>query len=135
MVCTISSSMGTVLTWEANMSDINKIENNIQEMALSDTLQQEFESYTLEFEENTQIRNNITDLDVAQYEFTITLVEAIIRKRKAMNLSQEQLAKIAGVGRATIARLESWQRVSINLKVAFKLLNALNLKLMISDES
>lgn len=135
MVRTISSSMGTVLTWEANMSNINKFENNIQEVALSDTLKQESEGYTLEFEENTQIRNTITDLDVAQYEFTITLVEAIIRKRKAMNLSQEQLAKMAGVGRATIARLESWQRVSINLKVAFKLLNALNLKLIISDES
>lgn len=117
------------------MSEINNNENNIQEVTANEILSQINEGYMLEFEENVQVRSSLTELDLAQYDFTIALVEAIVKKRKAMKLSQEQLAKIAGVGRATIARLESWQRTSINLTVALKLLNALDLKLIITDKN
>lgn len=69
------------------------------------------------------------------YEFTYELVNKIKERRIENGLSQEQLAKLAGVGRATIARLESWQYVSSSLTPIFKILNVLDLKLCVIEKT
>ena len=55
-------------------------------------------------------------------------------KRDKKNLTQSELAKLSNVNRTTIAKLESFQRLVVNLDVILRLLDALDLKLTISDK-
>lgn len=49
--------------------------------------------------------------------------------REKRNLSQAELARISGVSRPTIVRLENSEEVTINSKTLEKLANALNVSI------
>lgn len=76
----------------------------------------------------------IREISNSRYEFTVELVKNIIVKRNEKNLTQLELAKLSNVNRTTIAKLESFQRLIVNLDVILRLLDALDLKLIISDK-
>lgn len=57
------------------------------------------------------------------------LSHALKKSREDMGLSQRQLMKKAGVGNATISRLEAGVNENIEVETMFSLLNALNLKI------
>lgn len=76
----------------------------------------------------------IREISNSRYEFTVELVKNILIKRKEKNLTQSELAKLSKVNRTTIAKLESFQRLIVNLDVILRLLDALDLKLIISDK-
>ncbi len=100
---------------------------------------------TIDFNEiKKEIENNIKDMSNendfireisnSRYEFTVELVKDILTKRKEKNLTQSELAKLSNVNRTTIAKLESFQRLIVNLDVILRLLDALDLKLTIIDK-
>lgn len=76
----------------------------------------------------------IREISSSRYEFTVELVKNILIKREEKNLTQLELAKLSNVNRTTIAKLESFQRLVVNLDVILRLLDALDLKLIISDK-
>lgn len=57
------------------------------------------------------------------------LSDALKNGREELGLSQRQLMKKAGVGNATISRLEAGLNQNIEVDTMFALLNALNLKI------
>lgn len=96
-----------------------KIENDIQNNKLKDISNEE---------------GLIREISSSRYEFTVELVKNILIKREEKNLTQLELAKLSNVNRTTIAKLESFQRLVVNLDVILRLLDALDLKLIISDK-
>ena len=77
--------------------------------------------------------NKIKEISDLRYDFNIELVKKIILQRKKYKWTQQKLAEVSKVNRTTIAKLESFQRF-VNLDVALKLLNALDLKLCINEK-
>ena len=57
------------------------------------------------------------------------LSDALKSRREELGISQRQLMKKAGVGNATISRLESGVNQNIEVDTMFALLSALGLKL------
>lgn len=96
-----------------------KIENDIQNNKLKDISNDE---------------GLIREISNSRYEFTVELVKNMLIKRDKKNLTQSELAKLSNVNRTTIAKLESFQRLVVNLDVILRLLDALDLKLTISDK-
>ncbi len=96
-----------------------KIENDIQNNKLKDISNEE---------------GLIREISNSRYEFTVELVKNMLIKRDKKNLTQSELAKLSNVNRTTIAKLESFQRLVVNLDVILRLLDALDLKLTISDK-
>jgi transcriptional regulator with XRE-family HTH domain len=65
--------------------------------------------------------------------FIEDFVFEILRARKKIPMTQEELASRAGVSKATISRLETFEAIP-DLKTMFQLAEALNLKLIIKVE-
>lgn len=60
-------------------------------------------------------------------------IENLIRKRKKLGITQENLAEMTGLNQAAIGRLES-MKTNPTLKTVLKILNALDMKLMITGK-
>lgn len=83
---------------------------------------------------NFQDKSTVEEVSLSRFEFTNELVTNIIAKRKELNLTQSQLSKLSKVNRSTIAKIESFQRFVVNLNVILRLLDALDLKLSITNK-
>lgn len=101
--------------------DTNELKNKIRE-------QIESNHETILKEEHAQT------ISPSRFEFTYDLVMNLSRKRKEMNMTQAELSRKSKVNRATISKIESFQRLVVNLDVILNLLDALNLKLSISEK-
>ncbi|MCP3761387.1 helix-turn-helix domain-containing protein [Domibacillus sp. A3M-37] len=60
-------------------------------------------------------------------------VQNIVRERKKRRITQKDLEKMTGLDQAAIGRLET-MRVNPTLKTIIKVLNAMDMKLMIVDK-
>lgn len=80
---------------------------------------------------NPAMCEEITDL---RFEFTANVAITIKERRKQLKITQEQLSKMSNVNRTTIAKLESFQRLIVNVDIILKLLDALGLKLFIGEK-
>jgi predicted transcriptional regulator len=60
-----------------------------------------------------------------------SIVDAMIKQRKALGISQRKLASICGITQSSIARIETL-KTAPNLDTLFKILHPLGLKLTIS---
>lgn len=76
----------------------------------------------------------LEEIETSLYEFSKLLVEKVKTKRTSLGLTQEGLSKISKVNRTTIAKLESYQRIIMNINVIIKLLDSLDLKLNIIEK-
>lgn len=77
---------------------------------------------------------NVFEISLSKFEFTHEFVVNIINKRKELNLTQSKLSELANVNRSTISKIESFQRIIVNLDVILRILDALDLKLTITDK-
>lgn len=69
--------------------------------------------------------------DLADIEEQATIISAMVNQRKALGLSQRELASICGVPQSSVARIESFETTP-NLATLLKLFRPLGLKLTVS---
>ncbi len=74
--------------------------------------------------------NNVSPSERAKIEFEVELIGKLIEAREAKGLTQEQLAKAAGVQQSAIARLESL-KATPQIDTLFKILTPMGYKLAI----
>ncbi len=74
--------------------------------------------------------NNVSPAERAKIEFEVELIGKLIAAREAKGLTQEQLAKAAGVKQSAIARLESL-KATPQIDTLFKVLTPMGYKLAI----
>lgn len=74
--------------------------------------------------------NNVTPSERAKIEFEVELIGKLVEAREAKGLTQEQLAKAAGVKQSAIARLESL-KATPQIDTLFKVLTPMGYKLAI----
>ena len=85
--------------------------------------------------QEAKINEELLDkIETSFYEFSDLLVKTVKSKRTSLGLTQEELSKISKVNRTTIAKLESHQRIIMNINVIIKLLDSLDLKLNIIEK-
>lgn len=77
---------------------------------------------------------NMEDIPYSKFEFSYNLVLKMKSKRKELNMSQVELARLSRVNRTTISKIESFQRLIVNLDVILRILDVLGLKMTIVDE-
>ena len=66
--------------------------------------------------------------------FSRQFSECLRTQRKKLGITQEDLAKLSGVNRVTIAKLEKYQRLA-SIDVILKLLDVLNLEIRFVERS
>ena len=69
--------------------------------------------------------------DLADIEEQASIISAMVNQRKALGLSQRELASICGVPQSSVARIESFETTP-NLATLLKLFRPLGLKLTVS---
>ncbi len=74
--------------------------------------------------------HNVSPSERAKIEFEVELIGKLIEAREAKGLTQEQLAKAAGVQQSAIARLESL-KATPQIDTLFKILTPMGYKLAI----
>ncbi len=74
--------------------------------------------------------NNVSPAERAEIEFEVELIGKLIEAREAKGLTQEQLAKTAGVTQSAIARLEKL-KATPRIDTLFKILTPMGYKLAI----
>ncbi len=74
--------------------------------------------------------NNVSPAQRAKIEFEVELIGKLIEAREAKGLTQEQLAKAAGVTQSAIARLER-MKATPQIDTLFKVLTPMGYKLAI----
>lgn len=74
--------------------------------------------------------DNVTPAERAKIEFEVELIGKLVEAREAKGLTQEQLAKAAGVKQSAIARLESL-KATPQIDTLFKVLTPMGFKLAI----
>ena len=70
--------------------------------------------------------DNLSKDEILRFTFSANFARFLVNQRKKLGLTQEELSKISGVSRVTIAQLERYQRLA-GTEVLLKLLDALNL--------
>ncbi len=74
--------------------------------------------------------DNVTPAERAKIEFEVELIGKLVEAREAKGLTQEQLAKAAGVKQSAIARLENL-KATPQIDTLFKVLTPMGYKLAI----
>jgi DNA-binding XRE family transcriptional regulator len=74
--------------------------------------------------------NNVSPAERAKIEFEVELIGKLVEAREAKGLTQEQLAKAAGVKQSAIARLENL-KATPQIDTLFKILTPMGYKLAI----
>ena len=81
-------------------------------------------------------KNHVKEIDdaakkeIEEMEDLALIVSAIIEKRKAMGLSQRELAELCGIPQSSVARIETC-KTTPNVETLIKLLQPLGLKLTV----
>lgn len=78
--------------------------------------------------------NEISSEDFLRYTFNIQFSKCLVKRRKMLGLTQEDLAKKSGVNRVTIAKIETRQRLA-SMDIILKLLHALNLEIQFIEQA
>ena len=78
--------------------------------------------------------NEISTEDFLRYTFNIQFSKCLVKRRKMLGLSQEELAKKSDVNRVTIAKIETRQRLA-SIDVILKLLDALDLEIKFVEQT
>ena len=68
------------------------------------------------------------------YDFSYMLANTIRETRIRLGITQDELSKRSNVNRTTIAKLESHQRLLVNIKVINRLLDSMDLELCIINK-
>ena len=69
--------------------------------------------------------------DIADMEEQAKIISALVAQRKALGLSQRDLAALCGIPQSSVARIESFQTTP-NLATSIKLIRSLGLKITVS---
>lgn len=69
--------------------------------------------------------------DIADMEEQAKIISALVAQRKALGLSQRDLAALCGIPQSSVARIESFQTTP-NLATLIKLIRSLGLKITVS---
>ena len=72
--------------------------------------------------------------DIEEAEELASIVGAVTAQRKALGLSQRELASICGIPQSSVARIESY-KTTPNLDTLLKIMQPLGLKLTVSAVS
>ena len=72
--------------------------------------------------------------DIEEAEDLASIVGAVTARRKALGLSQRELASICGIPQSSVARIESY-KTTPNLDTLLKIMQPLGLKLTVSSVS
>lgn len=72
-----------------------------------------------------------TAQDIADMEEQAKIISALVAQRKALGLSQRDLAALCGIPQSSVARIESFQTTP-NLATLIKLIRSLGLKITVS---
>ena len=78
--------------------------------------------------------SNVSPTERAKIEFEVQLIGKLIEAREANGLTQEQLAKAAGIKQSALARLES-VKATPQIDTLFKVLTPMGYKLTIVPTS
>jgi len=79
--------------------------------------------------------DNVSPAQRAKIEFEVELIGKLIELREAKNLTQKQLAEVAGVKQSAIARLEGLKSTP-QIDTLFKVLTPMGYKLaIVSDDT
>ena len=78
--------------------------------------------------------SNVSPTERAKIEFEVELIGKLIEAREANGLTQEQLAKAAGIKQSALARLES-VKATPQIDTLFKVLTPMGYKLTIVPTS
>ncbi len=78
--------------------------------------------------------SNVSPTERAKIEFEVELIGKLIEAREANGLTQEQLAKAAGIKQSALARLES-MKATPQIDTLFKVLTPMGYKLTIVPTS
>ena len=69
--------------------------------------------------------------DIADMEEQAKIISALVTQRKALGLSQRDLAALCGIPQSSVARIESFQTTP-NLATFIKILRSLGMKITVS---
>ena len=69
--------------------------------------------------------------DIADMEEQAKIISALVTQRKALGLSQRDLAALCGIPQSSVARIESFQTTP-NLSTLIKILRSLGMKITVS---
>ena len=69
--------------------------------------------------------------DIEEIESIAAIVGAVIEQRKAMGITQRELAALCGIPQSSVARIESY-KTTPNLDTLLKIMRPLGLKLTVS---
>ena len=82
------------------------------------------------FKSNIRKTNKVIARDIAEMEEMADIVSKICKKRKAMGITQRDLAKLCNVPQSTVARIETY-KTSPTLETLIKITRELGLKVAV----
>lgn len=84
-----------------------------------------------DYKEHVKSLNSESRKDIEEIESIAAIVGAVIEQRKAMGITQRELAALCGIPQSSVARIESY-KTTPNLDTLLKIMRPLGLKLTVT---
>jgi ribosome-binding protein aMBF1 (putative translation factor) len=84
-----------------------------------------------DYKEHVKSLNSESRKDIEEIESIAAIVGAVIEQRKAMGITQRELAALCGIPQPSVARIESY-KTTPNLDTLLKIMRPLGLKLTVT---
>ena len=84
-----------------------------------------------DYKEHVKSIDSESKKDIEEIESIAAIVGAVIEQRKAMGITQRELATLCGIPQSSVARIESY-KTTPNLDTLLKIMRPLGLKLTVS---
>lgn len=84
-----------------------------------------------DYKEHVKSLDSESRKDIEEIESIAAIVGAVIEQRKAMGITQRELAALCGIPQSSVARIESY-KTTPNLDTLLKIMRPLGLKLTVT---
>ena len=84
-----------------------------------------------DYKEHVKSIDSESKKDIEEIESIAAIVGAVIEQRKAMGITQRELATLCGIPQSSVARIESY-KTTPNLDTLLKIMRPLGLKLTVT---